>query len=63
MVCCINPLKAELLKRKTGGGGVRRKKNSLEGEIRGVGEKAISYKVSRPRLLVLLIAVMQKRRR
>jgi hypothetical protein len=34
-VCCINSVKAELLKRKTGWGvGVRRKKNSLEGEIR-----------------------------
>jgi len=57
-LCCINPLKAELLKRKTGGAGVRRKKSSLEGEIRGVGEKAIFYKVSRPRPLVLLIVVM-----
>lgn len=51
-------MKAELLKRKTGGAGVRRKKSSLEGEIRGVGEKAIFYKVSRPRPLVLLIVVM-----
>ena len=57
-MCCISPLKAELLKRKMGGAGVRRKKNSLEGEIRGVGEKAICYKVSGPRPLVLLIVVM-----
>jgi hypothetical protein len=56
-MCCINPLKAELLKRKTGGDGVRRKKSGLEGEITGLGEKAICSKASRPRPLVL-IAVM-----
>ena len=56
-MCCINPLKAELLKRKTGGVGVRRKKSSLEGEIKGVGEKAICSRAFRPRPLVL-IAVM-----